>query len=44
MTLNQTLTYFNKPATVVKFNDTHVLVRLQSGALLCTNRNTFERC
>ena len=43
MKIGDKLNYFGKSVEVVKFDSTHVVVKLESGSLFCTNRNTFTK-
>lgn len=42
MKIGQKLNYFGKNVKVVKFDNTHVLVKFESGSLLCTPKSTFS--
>lgn len=42
MKIGDKLNYFGKSVEVVKFDNTHVLVRFESGSLLCTPKSTFS--
>ncbi len=42
MKIGDKLNYFGKEVEVVKFDNTHVVVRFESGSLLCTTKSTFS--
>ena len=42
MEIGDKLNYFGKDAEVVEFNNTHVLIKFESGTKLCTNKNLFK--
>jgi len=41
MNKNQKLNYFGQEVEVVEFDKTHVVIRLKSGSLLCTDINSL---
>ena len=41
MSIGDKIDYFGKVAEVVKFDKTHVVIKLKSGTQLCTNRLIF---
>ena len=42
MNIGNKVKYFGKVAEVVKFDKTHVVIKLESGTQLCTNRLMFK--
>ena len=43
MQIGQKLNYFGKPVEVVEFNQTHVLIQLESKIKICTPKSTFAK-
>jgi hypothetical protein len=42
MSIEDKVNYFGKVAKVVKFDKTHVVIKLESGTQLCTNILKFK--
>jgi hypothetical protein len=42
MNTGDKLNYFGKPVEVVESNTTHVLIKLKSGAKICTDKLAFN--
>ena len=42
MSIGDKVNYFGKVAEVVKFDRTHVVIKLESETQLCTNKETFK--
>lgn len=43
MKKGQKLNYFGKTVELVDLNNTHVLIKFESGTKICTNKNTFTK-
>jgi hypothetical protein len=42
MSIGDKINYFGKVSEVIKFDKTHVVIKLESGTQLCTNKKTFK--